>query len=189
MTGIIIIYIAVPPWNSNILHRHHSNTHGKKFSKPQELNRWVRKQREEGYSFCMGANNASLLSQISFISQPSICFSKSWRIQRCKELPVHSVKGQEELQPLQARQLPRARQGSRVRSSPAVGLGGLCPGQAAATSVSPAPAPALLCAPSTCCPCTSQPGTKGRLRIHFLLHQLGLNKTKQKQTNTAPLNA
>lgn len=115
MTGIIIIYIAVPPWNSNILHRHHSNTHGKKFSKPQELNRWVRKQREEGYSFCMGANNAWLLSQISFISQPSICFSKSWRIQRCKELPVHSVEGQEELQSLQARQLPRARQGSRVR--------------------------------------------------------------------------
>lgn len=46
-----------------------------------------------------------------------------------------------------------------------------------------APAPALLCTPSTCCPCTLQPGTRRHLRTHFLMHQLDLNK----QTNKKPL--
>lgn len=46
MTGIIIIYIAVLLWDSNILQRHHSNTQGKMISELKELKRWVREKRE-----------------------------------------------------------------------------------------------------------------------------------------------
>lgn len=37
MRGIIIIYIVVSPWDSNIPQRHRSNTQGKMLSKPKEL--------------------------------------------------------------------------------------------------------------------------------------------------------
>lgn len=115
----------------------------------------------------------------SFLSHPSASQSHG-EYKGAENLQCTLPKARKSCSPCKSGSSQGQGRGAGSEPPPAVGGMGSAQNRLQPPPCPQAPAPALLCTPSTCCPCTLQPGTRRHLRTHFLMHQLDLNKQTKK---------
>lgn len=163
MTGIIVIYIVVSPWDSNIPQRHRSNTQGHTVSKLKELMRWVREDRGEGYISAWELIILALLFQILFVSCHSPATQNHGQYKQ-REHPAYSAR--KNSSPLHLSQISGAGKGGKQGKSLLLWHENLADSATVCKHLlvlnSPYTCTTLLI-PMTCCLCAFQPGIRQHL--------------------------